>query len=151
MYININYLEGIQTTCLPFQWTNPTANADTAWAVRTRVYNKLTRVTPWGGVSEDVTVAEHIKKFSRFYKMTFLTAFIKARQRMEISTRLIQPTPSHSIPLKSRLILSPHLHLDIPNCPLSTGFPPENYVSTSHFVPRLPQNSWLDHPNNRCL
>jgi hypothetical protein len=79
--------------------------------------------------------AQLVKKFPAFYgTRRFITVFTTARHWSLPWARCTQSTPSHSVSLRSSLILSSHLCLCVPSGLIPSGFRQKFYV---HFS-RLP-------------
>jgi len=72
-------------------------------------------------------------------------------QGPDTGPRCIQCTPSHSISLRSVLILSSHLRLGLPTGLFPSGFPTKILyaILTSPMQSTRPSHPrWFDHPNN---
>jgi hypothetical protein len=116
-------------------------------------YDLTNKLTPWSRILlEKLIVAQLVQQFPVFYgTRRFITVFTRARHGSLSWARCIQSTPSHPVFIRSILILSSHLRLDLPSVLFISALKQKCYI---HFascyacsIPR-PSHSWLDHPNN---
>jgi hypothetical protein len=91
---------------------------------------KHPKLTPWNRIHlEKPIAAQLMNKLPAFYEIRgFISLSSKTFYSLMSYSSWINSTPSHHIPLRSILILSCGLRLDLPNDLLPSGFFDQDYV-----------------------